>query len=205
MIYVLYFVMGILFKAFIDGTKQTLTAIKLKKENEQKYKQVLRKIQKGKSKFKTRVNSTVYISTTLHEIGDVDVILFLDTKKVAIFQNNTCLHTSDAINEELRKEIVKEIEERYKTEIDDVVELLGNKISRTEIEDKISEVMQSDEVNSKLEELRQYLGNDIQIVEDYGYTQEDVDTIFDKIAKSGMKSITDVEKKILDDYSKNLK
>jgi hypothetical protein len=71
--------------------------------------------------------------------------------------------------------------------------------------EQISEVMQSDEVNSKLEELRQYLGNDIQIVEDYGYTQEDVDTIFDKIAKSGMKSITDVEKKILDDYSKNLK
>lgn len=207
MIYVLYFVMGFLFKAFIDGTKQTLTAIKIKKENEQKYKQVLRKIQKGNSKFKTRVNNTVYISTTLHEIGDVDVILFLDTKKVAIFQNSVCLHTSDVINEELRKEIVKEIEERYKTEIDDVVELLGNKISRTEIEDKISEVMQSDEVNSKLEELRQYLSNvdNINIVEDYGYTQEDVDTIFDKIAKSGIKSITDDEKKILDDYSKNLK
>lgn len=207
MIYVLYFVMGFLFKAFIDVTKQTLTAIKIKKENEQKYKQVLRKIQKGKSKFKTRVNNTVYISTTLHELGDVDVILFLDTKKVAIFQNSACLHTSDAINEELRKEIVKEIEERYKTEIDDVVELLGNKISRTEIEDKISEVMQSDEVNSKLEELRQYLSNvdNINIVEDYGYTQEDVDAIFDKIAKTGMKSITDDEKKILDDYSKNLK
>lgn len=197
--------MGFLFKAFIDGIKKTLTAIKLKKENEQKYKQVLRKIQKGKSKFKTRVNNTVYISTTLHEIGDVDVILFLDTKKVAIFQNSTCLYTSDAINEDLKNEIVKEIEERYAVEIDDVVELLGNKISRTEIEDKISEVMQSDEVNSKLEELRQHLYNVENIVEDYGYTQEDVDAIFDKIAKNGMKSITDDEKKILDDYSKNLK
>lgn len=205
MIYILYFVMGFLFKAFIDGIKKTLTAIKLKKENEQKYKQVLRKIQKGKSKFKTRVNNTVYISTTLYEIGDVDVILFLDTKKVAIFQNSTCLYTSDAINEDLKNEIVKEIEERYAVEIDDVVELLGNKISRTEIEDKISEVMQSDEVNSKLEELRQHLYNVENIVEDYGYTQEDVDAIFDKIAKNGMKSITDDEKKILDDYSKNLK
>jgi hypothetical protein len=196
--------MGFLFKAFIDGIIKTINVIKIKKENEQKFKQVLDKIRNGKSKFKTRVNNTVYISTTLDEVGDVDVILFLDTKKVAIFQNNTCLHTSDTINEELRKEIIKEIEERYKTEIDDVVELLGNKISRTEIEDKISEVIQSDELNSKLEELRQYLSNDIQIVEDYGYTQDDVDAIFDKISKGGMNSITEEEKKILDDYSNNL-
>ena len=100
-----------------------------------------------------------------------------------------------------------EIQKIYAVEIDDVVELLGNKISRTEVEDKISEVMQSDEVSSKLEELKQYLTNNndnIKIIEDYGYTQEDVDAIFDKIAKSGMVSITEEEKKILDDYSKNL-
>jgi hypothetical protein len=198
--------MGFLFKAFIDGIIKTINAIKIKKENEQKFKQVFDKIRNGKSKFKTRINNTVYITTTLNETEDVSLILFLDTKKVAIFKKDICLNTSDSISEELRKEIVKEIEDRYGIEIEDTVELLGNKIWRKEVEDKISEVMQSDEVNSKLEELRQYLANnDIIVSEDYGYTQEDVDAIFDKIAKSGMKSITDDEKKILDDYSKNLK
>jgi hypothetical protein len=203
MTFALYFILGFLFKAIVDGIKSTNAVIKIKRENEQKYKQVLRKLQKGKSKFKTRVNNTVYIGTTLHEIGDVDVILFLDTKKVAIFQNSNCLHTSDTITDELKNEIVNEIQKIYAVEIDDVVELLGNKISRTEI----SEVMQSDEVSSKLEELKQYLTNNndnIKVIEDYGYTQEDVDAIFDKINKSGMVSITEEEKKILDDYSKNI-
>lgn len=204
MTFTLYFILGFLFKAIIDGIKATSAAMKIKKDNEQKYKQVLRRIRNGKSTFKTRVNNSVYIKMNLHETGEVDIILFLDTKKVGIFQNNICLHTSDFINENLKNEIVKEIEDKYAVEIEDVVELLGNKISRTEIEDKISEVMQSDEVNSKLEELRQHLYNVENIVEDYGYTQEDVDAIFDKINKGGIMSITDHEKKILDDYSKNI-
>lgn len=198
MTFALYFVLGFLFKAIVDGIKATSAAIKIKKNNEQKYKQVLRRIRKGKSTFKTRVNNTVYIGTSLHETGDVDVILFLDTKKVAIFQNNACLHTSDAINEELKNEIVKEIEEKYAVEIEDVVELLGNKISRKEIDDKVNDLL-----NTKIEDLFQY-PNSVEIQEE-SYTQEDVDAIFDKIAKGGMTSITEDEKKILDDYSKNLK
>ena len=212
MTFALYFVLGILFKAFVDGIKQTVAAIKVKKENEQRYKQVLRRIRKGKSSFKTRVNNTVYISTTLHEIGEVDVILFLDTKKVAIFKDNKCLYTSDAIAEDLKKEIVTEIETKYAADIDDVVELLGNKISRSELEDKISEVMKSnsiesdlEDLSSKLHDLRQYL-TDAETVndEENTYTQEDIDAIFDKISKGGMNSITEEEKKILDDYSNNL-
>ena len=83
MTFALYFVLGFLFKAFVDGMKATSAAMKIKKNNEQKYKQVLRRIRKGKSTFKTRVNNTVYNNTSLHETGEVDVILFLDTKKVA--------------------------------------------------------------------------------------------------------------------------
>lgn len=202
MTFALYFVLGILFKAFIDGIKKTSALIKLKKENEQKYKQVLRRIRKGKSSFKTRVNNTVYVATTLHETGDVDVILFLDTKKVAIFQNNACLHTSDAINEDLRKEIVTEIETRYETEISDVVEVLGNKISRGEIEGKINEMF-----SSKLDEILQNIDSDTEVnnEDEVYYTQEEINQILDKIAKDGIKSITPDEKRILDAYSNNLK
>jgi hypothetical protein len=206
MTFALYFILGFLFKAFVDGIKATSAATKIKKDNEQKYKQVLRRIRKGKSTFKTRVNNTVYIGTTLHETGDVDVILFLDTKKVAIFQNNACLHTSDAINEELKNEIVKEIEEKYAVEIEDVVELLGNKISRKEVDDKINDIL-----NTKIEDLFQFPSDsgtqfpNSTEKQEGAYTQEDVDAIFDKIAKSGMTSISEDEKKILDDYSKNLK
>lgn len=198
MTFTLYFILGFLFKAFIDGIKATGAAMKIKKDNEQKYKQVLRRIRKGKSSFKTRVNNTVYINTKLHETGEVDIILFLDTKKVAIFQNNACLHTSDAINEELKNEIVKEIEERYAVEIEDVVDLLGNKISRKEIDDRMNEIL-----STNVEELFQTLNT--KNTEDSPYTQEDIDAIFDKIAKNGITSISDEEKKILDDYSKNLK
>lgn len=196
MTFALYFILGFLFKALVDGIKATNAAIKIKKDNEQKYKQVLRRIRQGKSEFKTRVNNTVYIKMNLHETGEVDVLLFLDTKKVGIFQNDTCLHTSDAINEELKNDIVKEIEEKYAVEIEDVVELLGNKISRTEIEEKVNDI-----INTKIEDLFQYPTN---TNNDFVYTQEDVDAIFDKINKGGIMSITDHEKKILDDYSKNI-
>jgi hypothetical protein len=179
--------------------KATSAAMKIKKNNEQKYKQVLRRIRKGKSTFKTRVNNTVYINTSLHETGEVDVILFLDTKKVAIFKNNECLHTSDAINEELKSEIVKEIEEKYAVEIEDVVELLGNKISRKEIDEKMNEIL-----STKIEDLFQFTNTNEKEEKEDSYTKEDVEAIFDKISKNGMASITEDEKRILDDYSKNL-
>jgi len=199
MTFALYFVLGFLFKAFVDGMKATSAAMKIKKNNEQKYKQVLRRIRKGKSTFKTRVNNTVYINTSLHETGEVDVILFLDTKKVAIFKNNECLHTSDAINEELKSEIVKEIEEKYAVEIEDVVELLGNKISRKEIDEKMNEIL-----STKIEDLFQFTNTNEKEEKEDSYTKEDVEAIFDKISKNGMASITEDEKRILDDYSKNL-
>lgn len=199
MTFALYFILGFLFKAFVDGIKATSAAMKIKKNTEQKYKQVLRRIRKGKSAFKTRVNNTVYINTNLHETGEVDVILFLDTKKVAIFKNNECLHTSDAINDELKNEIVKEIEERYAVEIEDVVELLGNKISRKEIDEKMNDIL-----NTRLEDLFQYPNTNESEKQEETYTQEDVEAIFDKITKGGMASITEDEKRILDDYSKKL-
>ena len=37
------------------------------------------------------------------------------------------------------------------------------------------------------------------------YTEEDINLIFDKISKNGLDSISEEEKRILDDYSKNLK
>jgi hypothetical protein len=37
------------------------------------------------------------------------------------------------------------------------------------------------------------------------YTEEDINLIFDKISKDGLDSISEEEKRILDDYSKNLK
>ena len=93
---------------------------------------------------------------------------------------------------------MKEIEERYAVEIEDVVELLGNKISRKEIDEKMNDIL-----NTRLEDLFQYPDTN-EPEKQEGYTQEDVEAIFDKITKGGMASITEDEKRILDDYSKKL-
>lgn len=200
----MYFIFGFLTKAILDGLKSVSKEIKERKRIEQRFKQVLRRIRKGKSDFKTRVNDTVYITMQLHEIGEVDIVFFLDSKRVGIFKENKCLEVSDSINKELNDEIVAEIETRYKEDIDDVVELLGNKISKKEVDEKIENISQI--VNSKLEDIFKSSGlsNDIEPVEEV-HSEEDINAIFDKIAKSGIESITPAEKKILDDYSNNLK
>lgn len=200
----MYFIFGFLTKAILDGIKAIAKETKERKRIEQRFKQVLRRIRKGKSDFKTRVNDTVYIAMDLHEIGAVDIVLFLDSKKVAIFKENKCQEISDSINKELKDEIVAEIETRYKEDIDDVVELLGNKISRKEVDEKIDNISQM--VNSKMEEIFKSSGlSEDTEKEEETHSEEDINAIFDKIAKSGIDSITPQEKKILDDYSNNLK
>lgn len=205
MFYAIIFMSGFFTKALIDGIISLKKQLKEKKEIEQKFKQVLRKLRKGKSKFKTRVNETVYIDMDLNEIGNVDIILFLDTKKVAIFKDSKCLHISDSINDDFKNEIVNEIEKLYNSDIEDVIELLGNKISKKEIDNKLNEFLKNSKIDDVFKVTDMYNQITDEENEEKTYTEEDINIIFDKISKDGLDSISEEEKRILDEYSKNLK
>ena len=80
--------------SFLLGTYFSKRSQKIskKRENLQKisdtnkqYKQVLEKVKTKKSRFKTRINNTVFIGVKLEDYGRVDLLYFLDKNDLSIF------------------------------------------------------------------------------------------------------------------------
>ena len=87
--------------------------------------EVLTKIKNGESRFKTRLNDTVYIQLHLTGNGPVDIIYLIDKDDIAIFQGTTCLYTSDSVEREIIEQIIKSICLIYNKKINDIIEILG--------------------------------------------------------------------------------
>ena len=128
------FVVGVLLGAKVY---KTMVENEVKKENDKlieninkQYVQLLDNITTGLSKFKSRVNSTVHIESTLQDHGNIDIIYLLDKNDVAIFQNNKCLYTSDKADKHVISDIAKAIDHLYKREISEVVNFFGLVLSK---------------------------------------------------------------------------
>jgi DNA-directed RNA polymerase sigma subunit (sigma70/sigma32) len=126
----------------------------------------------------------------------------MDKKVVCIFKENKCIYTSDTIDNNLRDNIIENIHEKYGTQIDDVVEVLGVTISREELESKLKDF---ENANPKLD--MTIFNNDKEIsdvekiIEDNN-EKFDIDSILDKINKVGMEKITKEELNFLKEQSK---
>ena len=159
-----------------------------------------KKVRNGKSKFKTRVNDMVYLSVSLEEHGDVDLIYLLDKDDIAIFQDTKCLYTSDGIDKSLVDEIISTIYKIYGKKINDVVEILGFVFYREEFENSF---------NIKVEDLKKSnlfsnLSNDmgeIEKIKNENKKRFNIDEILDKISSFGIASLTIEERLFLDNYS----
>ena len=143
MISTLFLIIGFLSIGFSLGLyvqrKLTERAFRLESEKfslskKNQYLEVLSNIKFGSSQFKTRVNDTVYVSTTLSEYGDIDVIYLIDKNDIAIFQGAKCLNTSDGIDLNIINEIISTIYTIYDKKINDFVDILGFKFYREEFE-----------------------------------------------------------------------
>jgi hypothetical protein len=158
--------------------------------------EILRAIKIGRSKFKSRVNSTVYIESTLSEHGSVDVVYFIDKSDIAIFKDGRCIYTSHEVEKSKIDNIVKEIIKRYKHEIENIVSILGMVFSKDEFE-RIFKIKFED-LNISVNET-----SDIDRILEDNNNRYDIDEILDKISKGGISSLSPDEKKYLEDYSKN--
>lgn len=192
-----------------------LTDFAIKKSNREErekldsvFNLVLDNLRTGKTTFINRVNDVVSISTNIKEHGDINLIYILNRKSnpISIFKDGVCLYTTNLCSESLVSDISTSIDSIYKDEIDDYIEILGMKMSRSDLSrmfgmefpktvDKKMEIKFFD--NSKGEE-------EIDILDDILSENEfsfDIDEVLEKISSTGMDSLSQGELDFLKEYS----
>ena len=198
----LMFILGFLYAKFTENIKKHIRNKKIIEDILIQFKEILENIKKNQAVFISRVNQTVMIDTRLKQHDVVNIVYLMDKKVVCIFKENKCIYTSDTIDNNLRDNIIENIHEKYGTQIDDVVEVLGVTISREELESKLKDF---ENANPKLD--MTIFNNDKEISDVEKIIEEnnekfDIDSILDKINKVGMEKITKEELNFLKEQSK---
>lgn len=186
---------GMLYKT-INNYSENAKKEKIVNKINNQFKQLLSNVSMGNSVFKNRVNNTVFIGSNLKEHGDVDVVYMMDNKDVAIFKENKCIYTSEGVKKEVVDDLTHTIERRYKTQINDVIDILGFKFYREEFEKSF---------NVNMDDFKKQLGleeSDVDKIKKDNESKFDIDDILDKISKQGINSLTFEERIFLDEYSK---
>jgi hypothetical protein len=194
------FSLGLYANGYIQRKRDKKFEKKRIEKIQSKYEEILENILIGKSKFKTRLNSTTYISSYLKEHGSVDIVYIMNKEDVAIFKGVDCIYTSTGVNQDIINKIVKSIKNKHGNEIDDVVNFFGIIYTKSELEKAIG-VKWDDFQKSmnKIYEMSKDSVIDNEFIDDINY---DIDDILDKISRFGMNSLTIEERKFLDDYSR---
>jgi hypothetical protein len=160
------------------------------------YVEILDNLKNKKSKFKSRVNSTVYIESTLSDHGSIDILYMINNNDIAIFKDSNCIYTSHKVDRGLINDIISQIIKDYKSEIEDVVNILGMVFSKSEFERLFR--VKFEDINISINEQ-----SDIDKIMEDNNSRFDIDEILDKINQDGISSLSPNEKKYLEDYSKN--
>jgi len=179
----------------------------INKENEKlitninnQFNQVLKNISSGTSRFKSRINTTVHIESSLIDHGNIDIIYLLDKNDIAIFQGTRCLYTSDKVDKSVVESITETINVLYKKEISEVVDFFGLVLSKKEFERQFK--LDVDDIQNLVKNVTN--NNQISEIEKINLDNQnryDIDEILDKISAFGMKVLTPEELVFLDKYS----
>lgn len=179
--------------------KEKLRSI-LDKNNQ--FNQILEKTKTRKTRFKTRVNNTVYIGIKLDDYGKVDILYFLDKPDIAIFKGDKLIITSENVKKELLEEVMDNLYKTHYHRINDVVEILGFvfyredfeknfNIDLNEIKEKANQMMKMSEDNS-----------DVQNIINKNSKKFNIDDILDKINLVGIENLTKEELDFLNNFNK---
>jgi len=179
------FVLGILFYMIIDSLGKYLKSKKIIDDSSNQFKEIINNLKTGTTNFVSRVNETIFIDTNLKDWKDVSIIYLIDKQMVCIFKDNKCLYTTEIVDENLKNKLISEICEIYKTEIDDVIEIMGTKISKSEFESRVNEFKSSSMDGLNFNFVTEEQDSEVdQIVID-NENKFDLDEILDKLAKNG--------------------
>jgi hypothetical protein len=191
---------GLKLSEFISNKKIQKQNDDILKDRQEQYSEILTKLSTGKTRFKTRVNQTVYISVKLKDHGKVNLLYLMDKKDIAIFKEDKCLYTSDQVDQNLLTDIITSIENRHGWKIEDVVNVLGFVFYREDFEKSFG--MKFDDISKSLGMRQQQSDSEIDNIVNNNETKFDIDEVLDKIGKLGIEMLSKEEKEFLDNYSK---
>jgi hypothetical protein len=197
--------LGGLLKNWSNKLSEKMAHNKLILDKNKQFKQILEKINTKRSRFKTRINNTVYIGIKLEDYGKVDLVYFLDKdeNQLNIFKSDKLIMTSDLVFEDLINEIVNSINKVHYHRIVDVVEILGLVFYREEFERSFGISVQ--ELKKRTDNLMKSMNDDqsdIEKIVNKNNRKLDIDDILDKINKVGIENLTEEEKEFLNNYNK---
>jgi hypothetical protein len=172
------------------------------------YKKLYKQIVNGKIEFDSRVNSILSLTSKLGHYGKVNINCDIKTNKIDIIKYNSIIFTSTLVDNELLKKIMNIIKEKYKNEIDDVVDVLGVIIDRK----SFSKALEKNDMN--YEEYKGIMDRFQKMCVDlYSKKNEknpknnkselNIDQILDKINEIGFNNLSKEELDFLNKYSKN--
>jgi len=193
----------IIMTVFVLGMKVQTTIYKYSLNNEQKkiiseknqqFNEILENLRT--SIFRSRVNTTVYIQGKSKKHGDVDIIYIMDKPDIAIFKNDTCLYTSDSVDKDIINKIIESINIRFRSKINDVVEVLGFTFYREDFEKTFGGKFKNMKFDSLIQE------DELDNIINENSKKFDVDEILDKVSQYGVNSLTLEERLFLDNYGK---
>jgi hypothetical protein len=191
---------GLKLSEFISNKKIQKQNDDILKDRQNQFNEILTKLSTGKTRFKTRVNQTVYISVKLKDHGKVNLLYLMDKKDIAIFKEDKCLYTSDQVDQNLLIDIITSIENRHGWKIEDVVNVLGFVFYREDFEKSFG--MKFDDISKSLGMRQQQSDSEIDNIVNNNETKFDIDEVLDKIGKLGIEMLSEEEKEFLDNYSK---
>lgn len=193
---------GYLFKLWSDRLTDKVNNLREIKDKNDQYEKVYQNVINKKSRFKTRVNNTVYIGTKLPDYGRVTIFYSLDKNDISIFKDDKCIMTSDSVGKELVDKIIREINYRHGYRIDDIVEVLGLIFYRPDFEKNFNVNFQ--EIKERAMRMSREMGemSDIDKINKRNKVRFDIDEILDKINKVGIENLTNEEKEFLNNFNK---
>jgi hypothetical protein len=192
------FLIGWASKALIDKLSEHLKAKKMIEDVTKQFSQVLENIRSNKALFKSRVNQTVYISTDIVDYGPVDIVYLMDKKDVALFKGNKCIYTTHIIDTKVVSDIITSIRIKFNSQINDVVEVMGITISKSDFEKSLGVSLKDIEKQQQaFRKIQEDQKSDIDKIIENNEKMLSMDDILDKIGKVGYNNLTQQEKEFL--------
>jgi hypothetical protein len=173
---------------------------KIANEISSQFEEVLSNLKMNQAVFVSRVNQTVIVDTRLSKLNIVNIVYLMDKQIVCIFKDNNCMYTTDQLNtNNLKSEILTEINTKFDKEINDVIDVMGMTISREDFQKKLEEIQKFTKNNSNSLNIEK---SEVDQILQENEIKYDVDVILDKISKDGIDSISIEEKEFLDNLNK---
>jgi hypothetical protein len=191
---------GVFFNRWSVNLSLKIEKMKMVKDVNELYLSILDNINNKKTKFKSRVNNTIYIGTKLPDLGKVEVVYLLDKGDVVVFKDKKCILTSELVNTDTLEQISNSINMVHYDEINDVIEIMGMIFSRVDFEKTFN--VNFEEMKNKMNLAQESSSSDIDKIIEENEFKFDVDSILDKISKFGIENLSPEEKNFLDNLNK---